>query len=121
MATRIVNKLYGCFGDLLASKSHVYKQFTRIVFKVENTIEYVPDPVKRPTKNLESLIKALNKQGYSVSVSQIYSHDEYKWFAYIHDTKRESAVIGINKSACKTAYQALKAAIPEYGWQQLEV
>ena len=124
MATRIVNKLYDYNNNLLATKTSTCRGYTYLVNEVRTTFETILlESVKRPTKNLESLIKALNKQGYTVSLSQIIdSHDNFVWGCFIHDqTRQENTVVYHSTHYHKTAYQALKEALPKYGWFKLEV
>ena len=61
MTTRIVNKLYNCFGTLLATKTSLYNEGVYTPVNVESDLVHVEPQPKRPTKNLESLIKAANE------------------------------------------------------------
>jgi len=120
MATRIVNKLYGFFGELIATKKTTAKYNTHAIMLIETEFEVAEPQPKRATKNLESLIKALNKKGYTVSLTQIYCHNEFSWSCFIHDDKRSGNIYGGSERNQKTAYLAVKAAIPKYGWYELE-
>jgi len=120
MATRIINKLYGFDDELIATKTSVCKYNELTIMLIETEFEPCEKPIKRATKNLESLIKALNKKGYTVSLTQIYCHNEFSWSCFIHDDKRSGNIYGCSERNQKTAYLALKEAIPEYGWFKLE-
>lgn len=123
MATRITNKLYGFMGELIATRKTTAKYNTHAIMVIETEFDVAEPQPKRATKNLESLIKALNKQGYTVSLSQIIdSHDNFVWGCFIHDQKRQdNTVVYYSTHYHKTAYQALKEAMPKYGWFKLEV
>ena len=120
MATRITIKLYNYYGEFVKRISLVSRVAFYDAKHVETTLVHVEPQPKRPTKNLESLIKALNKQGYTVSLTQIYCHNEFSWSCFIHDDKRSGNIYGGSERNQKTAYLAVKAAIPKYGWYELE-
>lgn len=122
MPTKIINKLYNLFDAVEATVTSKYRGELNTEFhRIETSYEHVEPPVKRATKNLESLIKALNKIGYTVSISQIIdNHGYFVWSCFIHDQKAIDTVVGHSKTYHKTAYQALKEAIPAYGWSRLE-
>lgn len=121
MAIRIVNKLYSFTGDLLAKKSITYRPLSQLVCRVQTILEDAPNPVKRPTKNLESLIKALNKQGLTCSIGQICIDGVFSFYASIADPKHGYAVIGSTPLSASTAYKALKQAADKIQDLKLEV
>lgn len=114
MATRIVNKLYTKFGYLLKTTfSTVNTAFRDTDYVVSTVMNYEP-PVKRPTKNLESLIKAANKAGYIVHLCQ--STYDRTW--YCHLFKKPCELVNKNNTRyMDTPYKALKAALDSIDWK----
>ena len=65
---------------------------------------------KRPTKNLDSLIKAINMSGATVSINQFGTGG--RWTVFIHDNM-ESNVLSFYttpNNATESMYQAVKNA-----------
>lgn len=66
-------------------------------------------------KNLETLIKAINKAGFGVDIGQIttcYTPGRYVWSCFIHDFKqKDNTLVAMSASYEDTAYKAIKKAI----------
>lgn len=112
MATKITIKLYDYYNNFVKQLSLVSRVAFYDAKRAETTLEHIEPPVKRATKNLDSLIKALNKQGYTVSLTQILDSDHsIVWDCFIHDENRNQAIIGHTSHMQKTAYLAIKEAV----------
>jgi hypothetical protein len=77
-------------------------------------------------KNLETLVKAINKAGFGVSLSQIttsYTPGRYVWSCFIHDYKQKDNTVVSYTHGCHkdTAYAAIKNAIEHCSIQALKV
>lgn len=68
----------------------------------------------RATKNLESLIKAVNKAGYSVQLSQLTCNG--KWYCYLFSDPKTIANTGYTQFM-PTPHSALKAALDSIDWK----
>jgi len=68
----------------------------------------------RATKNLESLIKAANKAGYAVHLTQLSSMQ--KWYCYLFIDSGKIADVG-HTQFMPTAHAALKAALDSIDWK----
>jgi hypothetical protein len=70
-------------------------------------------PDKRPTKNLESLIKYANEQGLHVHINQTSLERGATWYACLFNEMSTIKAIPFTTSA--TPYEAVKAALKEAG------
>jgi len=77
-------------------------------------------------KNLETLVKAINKAGFGVDIGQIttcHTPGRFVWSCFIHDfAHNDVRIVAMNEGGYKdTAYAAIKNAIENCSVQALKV
>jgi hypothetical protein len=110
----------GDFGNV--TSVHDDGSYISVKYERQNNgiLEIYPEPPpvakkpdKRPTKNLESLVKYANDKGYHVDLTQLSGKFGFKWYGFLY--RNDSTIVSHVPDSCDTAYQALKWMLKDAG------
>jgi hypothetical protein len=110
----------GDFGNI--TSVHDDGSYISVKYERQNSgiLEIYPEPPlvpkkkdKRPTKNLESLVKYANSKGYHVGLTQMSKKFGYNWYGFMY--REDCTIVSHTTDEFDTAYQAVKWMLKDAG------